>query len=140
MKKCNAVEILNESFPSKRGIRKQAIDSIVKVINKECKESSLNYHELYLIADEAVTNAMEHGNKWDPEKYINVIIRKYEDSIKLTIKDEGKGFITGNIKQNDEDVKNLKPRGRGIYIIKQFCELKWNKIGNQIEIQINYEK
>jgi anti-sigma regulatory factor (Ser/Thr protein kinase) len=128
--------ILNESFPSDQNIRKEIIDSLCHKIVKGPVPMAITPEELYLSLDEAITNAMEHGNNWDAHKTINVIVYADQEEIHVLITDQGKGFdtreIEGQLKQRDI----LSSRGRGIFIINQFCQITWNKKGNQVDIHI----
>ncbi len=137
MKRDSSLEILNESFPSIRGTRKKIINTIFKKLNETNIRLTLNNSELYLIIDEALTNAMEHGNKWNPKKSVKVTVTRKGEFINIKIRDEGKGFNHHITERTRESIKNLKPRGRGIYIIQQFCSPRWNRSGNQINLEIN---
>ncbi len=140
MKRESSLEILNESFPSIRGIRKKIINTIFEKLNEHNIKIKLNNNELYLIIDEALTNAMEHGNKWDPKKSLGVTVTRTREFVNIKVSDEGKGFNHHIIDSNRESTKSLKPRGRGIIIIKQFCNPQWNKSGNQINLEIAIRK
>ena len=139
MTNLSGIEIMDKSFPSRKKERKAVIEEIIFLINKKGYKLSLNDDELYLVIDEALTNAMEHGNLWNPKKVVKVKIIKFPTFIKLLIEDEGIGFDRKNLKRVPSSINNLKPRGRGIYIIKQFCNPKWNKSGNQITLKFKME-
>jgi anti-sigma regulatory factor (Ser/Thr protein kinase) len=128
--------ILNESFPSDQNKRKEIIDLLCHKIIKSPVPMAITPEELYLSLDEAITNAMEHGNKWDPRKTINVTAVADDKEIHILITDQGKGFDTSEIEAqlNNRDI--LSNRGRGIYIINQFCKISWNAKGNQIDLHI----
>lgn len=129
--------IMSESFPSHRKVRKKIIKSIIKKLKEHRISIEINQNELYLIVDEALTNALEHGNQWDPEKVINVTVTRDRDRLDISITDEGIGFDTSLADKTPEEIKKLIPRGRGIYIIRQFCKPTWNEQGNQITLHID---
>ena len=81
---------------------------------------------------ETTMNAMEHGNKWDQNKYVHIEVVKDTNQLFITIADEGKGF---NYPES-HSTAHLQPRGRGIFIIKQFAQVSWNKKGNSITMAI----
>ena len=54
-------------------------------------DDDLAYH-VVLLTSEAVTNAMEHGNKWDPNKHITFDLTADAERIELSVFDEGDGF------------------------------------------------
>jgi len=131
------IVIMNQSFPSHRKIRKKIIKSIIKKLKEHSVSITLNQNELYLIVDDALTNALEHGNQWDPDKMITVTVTREPDRLNISIMDEGIGFDTSLADKTPEEIKKLIPRGRGIYIIRQFCNPTWNEQGNQITLHID---
>lgn len=128
--------ILNESFPSDQNKRKEIIDSLCHKIVKSPIGMAITPEELYLSLDEAITNAMEHGNKWDSQKTINITVVADKKEIHILITDQGQGFDTREIEGLLKNRDILSTRGRGIYIINQFCDITWNKKGNQIDLHI----
>ncbi len=128
--------ILNESFPSDQNKRKEIIDSLCHKIVKSPVRMAITPEELYLSLDEAITNAMEHGNKWDVHKTINVAVYADKKEIHILITDQGKGFDTREIEGQLDKRDILSSRGRGIFIINQFCRITWNNKGNQVDLHI----
>jgi anti-sigma regulatory factor (Ser/Thr protein kinase) len=128
--------LLCESYPSDQNKRKDILEIIARSILSSEIGISIADEELYLLLDEAVANAMEHGNGWDPDKKIIVAVTAYPDNMRISITDEGKGFNTAEIASNWERRGRLSERGRGIIIIKQFCKISWNKKGNRINLII----
>src|SRR4030043_1040924 len=128
--------ILKESYPSDKKKRKDIIDSLCRKIATSSVDMAITTEELYLLLDEAVTNAMEHGNAWDPRKTVDVTVTADPRIMRISIADQGKGFDTREIKASLKSRDILSTRGRGLYIINQFCEISWNKKGNQILLDI----
>ncbi len=127
-------ELLDETFSSNRSNRRNIIETIINIILDSSIPLKIKEYELYLIVDEAVTNAMSHGNQWDGSKNLDVKVKK-NDILSITIKDDGPGFDYENL-----DIKNRKrPGGRGIRIIKHFCAPEWNKEGNEIKLKIKIQ-
>jgi len=132
--------ILKESYPSDKKKRKDIIDSLRRKIATSSVDMAITTEELYLLLDEAVTNAMEHGNAWDPRKTVDVTVTADPRIMRISIADQGKGFDTREIKASLKSRDILSTRGRGLYIINQFCEISWNKKGNQILLDIKRKK
>jgi serine/threonine-protein kinase RsbW len=130
------ISLFHEAFRAGRGKRKEIVDRLARKIADSGIGLAIQAEDLYLILDEAVTNAMEHGNKWDPEKKIVITATAESDYMVISITDEGGGFNTSEIKASLKRPSLSKNRGRGIYIINQFCTLSWNKKGNQIKLRI----
>lgn len=113
-------------------------------IKNDINDFSVFGFGLSLSIDEALKNAIEHGNKNNTNKLIQM--EYYIDSEKITVKirDQGKGFnylpYLNMKKKSEFDVENIEERGRGILLIKNFMdEVKWNNSGNEI-IMIKYRK
>ena len=90
-----------------------------------------------LAMDEALTNAMEHGNKWDPQKMVFISVSKNTHHLKISVSDEGAGFSDARCFDAITDTGPLPLRGRGLKIIRQFCSPRWNERGNRIELIID---
>jgi len=131
-------KILDSSYPTVREARKDIIDDIVNIISEKDIHLKIDTMELYLIIDEALTNAMEHGNHWEPHKEVRINVCINSEHLKIAIADQGSGFLRGEEKNINSP--HLLPRGRGIYIIKQFCKPAWNKKGNQITLNIELDR
>lgn len=107
---------------------------ILKIINEI--ESHSIYFEIetgsfYLMMEEALINAMEHGNRWDSKKTINISLKLDDAALFIIIADEGEGFcqlaLTGNSENSEK---------QGIRIIRKFCNAYWNDKGNAIYLKL----
>jgi serine/threonine-protein kinase RsbW len=77
------------------------------------------FTEIRLALNEAVTNAIIHGNKNDASKKVYISASRNEKGLIISVKDEGEGFNVNNIPDPTEKDNLLKPSGRGIFLIKQ---------------------
>lgn len=130
--------ILSVSFPSIPDARKEAIEAIIKKIHEYKIPIRINENEIYLIIDEALTNAMEHGNQWDRHKKVIINVVLNFSQLTISIEDEGSGFDVKTDK--DHNTRSLALRGRGIKLIKQFCTPQWNLKGNRIDLLIDVKQ
>jgi serine/threonine-protein kinase RsbW len=79
-------------------------------------------HWIGMSVRESVTNAIQHGNKLDLGKKVDIRFEVRTDRLSISVKDQGDGF-------NAEEVPNplaaenlLKPSGRGIFYIRTFMD------------------
>lgn len=76
-----------------------------------------------LILEEAIANAVEHGNRNLPEKKVRVSFKDEGKSIFLKVSDEGEGF---NLSQYRYDPNNLEDlantRGKGLYLMTKLAD------------------
>ena len=85
--------------------------------------------------NEAVINAIVHGNKLDPDKKVIVNAEIDGHRIIWTVTDEGEGFDPDYIPDPTapENLESLS--GRGVFIIKQLADqCIFNGRGNEIEL------
>lgn len=95
---------------------------------------------LTLSVSEASSNAMVHGNKLDPKKFVDIKVTVYDDKINVIIKDEGNGFDPNSVPDPTSPENLLKDSGRGIFIMKSFLkELKYNftETGTEVILEIS---
>jgi len=126
-------------FPTTKELKAGIITIIKDKLSEIEGKICIDLLDLNLILDEAIVNAMEHGNKWDPSKNILIKISLIEKGIQIEIEDEGPGFDYFH-KFTEEEIKpNLNERGRGLFLIQQFCDIEWTNCGNIIKIIIPIE-
>ncbi|MGM0609209.1 MAG: ATP-binding protein [Candidatus Muiribacteriota bacterium] len=86
--------------------------------------------------DEALKNAIEHGNKSDAMKKVTLNYKVSNEQLKVTVDDEGQGFDYNNL----PEVVAEEESGRGLLLIRNFMdEVNFNQEGNQITM-IKYRK
>jgi len=79
-------------------------------------------HWIGMSVRESVTNAIQHGNKLDPGKRVDIRFEVAPDCLDITVKDQGNGFMVDRL-PNPLDPENLlKPSGRGIFYIRSFMD------------------
>jgi serine/threonine-protein kinase RsbW len=79
-------------------------------------------HWIGMSVRETVTNAIQHGNRLDPSKKVDIRFEVGHGQLEIAIKDEGAGFDVETL-PNPLDPENLlKPSGRGIFYIRSFMD------------------
>ena len=78
--------------------------------------------DIAICATEIVNNAIEHGNKEDPEKRVVLEMDQTGDSITITISDEGTFFDFEGIQSPVAEENLLREVGRGIFIVRQLMD------------------
>lgn len=86
-----------------------------------------------LAVEEAMVNALKHGNQRDEERVIEVTCEADCESVRIEIGDEGPGFDPGSVRSSCEDGNVLHPNGRGIPLMQQFMDtVDFNSEGNRV--------
>jgi serine/threonine-protein kinase RsbW len=89
-----------------------------------------------LALEEALVNAVQHGNRLDPDKKVHFICRLNNDKIYVRIEDEGEGFDPNAVPDPTDDDHIMTVSGRGCLLIKGFVSRAcWNDTGNVIEFE-----
>lgn len=123
------------SFSSLKENKKEILEAILLRLSEFNFHYSLNHNEIQLIIDEALTNAMEHGNKWSIDAMVSIKISSDDNNIYISIQDEGTGFNVNN-HQNKPYIPTSSRRGRGIFIIERLIKPYWNSNGTEITLPI----
>ena len=79
-------------------------------------------YKIVLLASEAMTNAMEHGNGLDASKNVTVDLVEKSDSLEIWVEDEGDGFDRGSVADPLADEHLLDEGGRGLFLIEQLAD------------------
>jgi serine/threonine-protein kinase RsbW len=110
-------------------------DGLFKLINNKEKTNTLS-----LVIQEALVNAIVHGNKEDKDKHVTFSYELNKENIALEVKDEGKGIPKINQKKDRDNMNSedlLKDSGRGIILIKHFCkEVIFKKNSLQLVVEL----
>jgi len=89
--------------------------------------------DLKTMVSEAAINAMEHGNKGRPDARVTVSLNCRDNTINVTVSDEGDGITNfppkPDIEKIIEDLES--PAGFGLFLIKQLADqVEFNKEAN----------
>lgn len=79
-------------------------------------------HKITMSVREAAVNAVLHGNAYDPTKKIMVAYETTEDTLAITITDQGRGLAEDSLPDPLAEDNLLKTSGRGIFLIKSFMD------------------
>jgi serine/threonine-protein kinase RsbW len=111
------------------------LENLIENIADRYSISEDTFANMMTCLNEALINAMKHGNKMDPEKRIIVNAEVEPKRIVWTITDEGDGFDYTHLPDPTapENLENLT--GRGIFIIKHLADqCIFTARGNEIEL------
>ncbi len=75
-----------------------------------------------LAAEEALMNAIRHGNGFDESKKVLIDYEVTADQIEIAVTDEGEGFDDLSVPDPTRDENLEKPCGRGVMLIRAFMD------------------
>jgi serine/threonine-protein kinase RsbW len=86
-----------------------------------------------LALEEALVNAIKHGNQMDRSKKVQISYRFVADRFEVRITDEGGGFDPNDV-PDPTAVENLeRPCGRGLMLMRHYMsEVAYNSRGNSV--------
>ncbi len=113
-------------LPSSLDALDQLWEEVYNLVSAEKAEMFMfGLHEL-------AANAMEHGNRLDPEKKVFIELTVTEQFIAAVVEDQGTGFSWGDYVDNPIEFQLNQERGRGIALTRLYCDrLYFNKTGNK---------
>jgi serine/threonine-protein kinase RsbW len=86
-----------------------------------------------LALEEAIVNAIKHGNRGDPAKWVQVSYAISASEIVTEVEDQGPGFNPCQI-PNPLAPENLeRPGGRGVFLMRHYMTfVQYNERGNRV--------
>ena len=85
--------------------------------------------------EEALVNAIKHGNKLDPDKRVMIDATISPNEAEISIEDEGPGFDRGSVPDPLAEENLEKPSGRGILLIESYMsQVKWDHGGRRVRM------
>ncbi len=89
-----------------------------------------------LALEEALVNAIKHGNQMDPEKSVRINCHVDQDMIRVEIEDQGEGFVVEDVPDPTSEENLERPCGRGIMLMRAFMSLiEYNDLGNKVTLE-----
>lgn len=89
-----------------------------------------------LALEEALVNAIKHGNGMDPAKQVRIHWRIDDSSVCVEIEDEGPGFTPEEVPDPTAEENLERPCGRGIMLMRSFMSrVEYNDRGNRVILE-----
>lgn len=86
--------------------------------------------------EEAVSNALHHGNANDPRRKLTIEYAADHTSVEIEIEDEGRGFDPGSVPDPTRPENVDIPSGRGIMLMRVYMsEVVFSNRGNRVRMR-----
>ncbi len=93
---------------------------------------------LLLALNEAVTNAIFHGNKQDPAKVVRLVAELFDNRLEITVTDQGHGFDPERLPDPLSEENLLRQGGRGVFLIRSCCaDVRFSDGGRAITLVVD---
>lgn len=91
--------------------------------------------DVRLCVEEAVINAIMHGNQKKKEKPVKITYWIKDDKLNIEVEDKGAGFDYKHLSNPTINDNIMKSCGRGVYLINKLMdEVEYNEAGNKIKM------
>ena len=111
---------------------------VQKQILKEVERQGFNPNSLFatrLALEEALVNAIKHGNKLDPNKRVIVEAKVSAQRVEIEIEDQGPGFDRASVPDPTAEENLCKCSGRGILLIEAYMNsVSWSRGGRRVRM------
>jgi serine/threonine-protein kinase RsbW len=120
----------------------QSIEAEVQKVGRIILDHTqgLGYEEdtvfaIHLALEEALINAVKHGNKSDPSKKVTIDCLITPEKFDISITDEGPGFHLQDLPDPRCDHNLYKCSGRGVLLIQAYMDtVEYYEQGNSIHL------
>ena len=98
-----------------------------------CKYGANVTFAIKLALEEALTNAVKHGNDNDTSKRLVVRYAISPERTVIMVRDEGHGFVPNRVPNPTADENLERPSGRGIMLMHAYMtRVYFNEAGNEV--------
>jgi serine/threonine-protein kinase RsbW len=107
-------------------------------IERLLREHEYSDHDIFgirLALEEALVNAIKHGNRFDPSKSVRIAYNVLPERFDVVITDEGPGFDPADV-PDPTAIENLeRPCGRGLMLMRYYMhEVSFGADGNSVSM------
>ncbi len=120
------------SFATDVDFAKNSLEELLERLrNLDWDEHSL--FAVHLAVEEALMNAIKHGNQYDREKQVDIHYQVSMKEVYVRIADEGEGFDPSDVPDPTAEENLENTSGRGLMLMRSFMtKVEHNEVGNQV--------
>ena len=114
--------LLDLTFPGTEAEKGRAIGDILAALASNGPIPGPERFRIQLCLDEAIQNAIRHGNGGDPSKVVDVRVSAIEDEQRILVRDQGPGFDPARVPDPREGEGLERESGRGLFILLEYMD------------------
>lgn len=105
----------------------------IEELLQTCQYGEMEIFGIKMATEEALVNAVKHGNQLDPNKNVTVLYVISPTHFEIKISDEGPGFDPEDVPDPTAPENLERPCGRGLLLMRSFMtEVQFHGRGNSI--------
>ena len=117
-------------FAAGRQVQKEILDDV-----QRHGFAGQSFFAINLALEEALTNAIKHGNRLDPNKKVRIEAKVTAKQALITVEDQGEGFDRGGVPDPTAEENLEKCSGRGILLIEAYMSrVTWDRGGRRVKM------
>ncbi|MBI4569214.1 MAG: ATP-binding protein [Planctomycetes bacterium] len=110
------------AIPSVLHAKNAVLDEIVSVIANRYLCTPDDESHVRLCLDEALVNAIRHGNREDPAKPVHVEVFGDDTGWGVIVRDQGQGFPAGDVADPTAGENLFREGGRGLLLMRELMD------------------
>lgn len=123
---------LCKQIPSSKDAAHEVIEKLLQALTQAGWEGR-DYFHVQMAVEEAMVNAVTHGNQESSEKMVEIDFKVAAEVIYLRIKDQGGGFCPEELPDPRDEDHLQCTNGRGVMLIREMMDtVQYNAIGNEV--------
>jgi len=124
-----------EVLPSRLGAECPFIERLLEELAR-MGWSDRDQFGIRLAVEEALVNAIKHGNQLHPDKQVRVECKLSREKFWIDITDQGSGFNPHALPDPTAPENLDRPSGRGVLLMQSFMShIEYNAIGNRVTME-----
>jgi serine/threonine-protein kinase RsbW len=103
----------------------ESVGRVESAAEQMARDAGLEEDELFRITmavHEAAVNAVLHGNAYDPDKRIHVVLERTSEALVFKISDQGEGLEPDALPDPLAKENLLRGTGRGVFLIRSLMD------------------
>lgn len=119
-------------IPSKTGAGGAVLQEVLSQL-EQYNWPQRDIFSVHLALEEALVNAIKHGNRHDITKKVHVACSMTPKLLRIEITDEGQGFDPSTLPDPTDEDHIDAPSGRGVMLMRSFMSrVEYNEAGNHV--------
>jgi len=118
---------------------RENVSLVEKFVDEICQFYNIgdeHYGNILVALTEAVSNAIVHGNRLNPEKDVKFYYESKDSFLSFTVQDQGAGYNPETLPDPTDPDNIESPNGRGVFLMRKLSdEINFHDNGTRIELK-----